>query len=337
MQCTNGHDNPDGQRFCGECGAPLVPPPPEAPVADHPPVYLDDPINADWPNQTDDTHEAIHERIAAGQQTSPAEQQALPAKRRRKWPLITAVAGIVAIVIIAVAAGGGSDTSDEVRRSNDATHSSVVRDDSSTVTTPTTEPVAHKVTITGNGFTQLPPDSIGASYVSYGVVVQNPSDDIATRVSLNVAFYNDAGVVVKAESPTIDVILPGQTAAYGESIQAAGATRMEVQALVGSWEPTTAATGAFTASGVSTTPRDYLGLQTNATLASTFAKDLKEVVAVAIYRDGNGAIVGGDRTFVDFVPAGGSAAVEITNFSDLPAPAATEVYAELSNLSLLGT
>ncbi len=48
------------------------------------------------------------------------------------------------------------------------------------------------MTITGNGFTQLPPDSIGNSYLSYGVVVQNPSDDIATRVSLNVAFYNDA-------------------------------------------------------------------------------------------------------------------------------------------------
>ena len=59
----------------------------------------------------------------------------------------------------------------------------------------------HAVTITGNGFTQLPPDSIGNSYVSYGVVVQNPSDDIAERVSLNVAFYNDAGVVVKADNP----------------------------------------------------------------------------------------------------------------------------------------
>lgn len=57
------------------------------------------------------------------------------------------------------------------------------------------------------------------------------------------------------------------------------------------------------------------------------------IVAIAA----GGAIVGGDRTFVDFVPTGGSAAVEITSFSDLPAPAGTEVYAELSNLSLLGT
>ncbi len=169
------------------------------------------------------------------------------------------------------------------------------------------------------------------------MIVQNPSDDIASSVSLNVAFYNDAGVVVKADNPTIDVILPGQTAAYGESVQVAGATRMEVQALVGRWETATTTTGAFTASGVSTTPRDYLGLQTNATLSSTFAKDLKSVVAVAIFRDAGGAIVGGDRTFVDFVPAGGSAAVEITSFSDLPAPAGTEVYAELSSLSLLGT
>jgi hypothetical protein len=72
-------------------------------------------------------------------------------------------------------------------------------------------------------------------------------------------------------------------------------------------------------------------------ILSTFAKDLKEVVAVAIYHDANGTIGGGDRSFVDFVPAGGQTAVEIDAFDDLPAPASTEVYAELSNLSLLET
>jgi len=250
---------------------------------------------------------------------------------------VAAIAAAVALVVIVAIASGGSDTSEKAKRASGNTHTSVVSNHRSDVTTPTTKPAAHEVTLAGNGFTQLPPDSIGNAYVSYGVIVKNPSDDIATRVSLNVAFYNDAGVVVKADNPTIDVILPGQTAAYGETLEVAGATRMEVQALVGNWQTATTTTGAFTASGVSTTTRDYGGLQTNATLSSTFGKDLKEVVAVAIYRDANGAIVGGDRTFVDFVPAGGSAAVEISNFSDVPAPAGTEVYAELSNLSLQGT
>lgn len=301
MQCTNEHDNPDGQKFCGECGAPI----PDAPVAATP--------------------------------VEPEPVVAPPPTRRGKRRWIALALAVAAIVVIVAIASGGADTSEKVRAASGDAHTSVVSNDTPILTTPTTEPVQHEVKITGNGFTQLPPDSIGSSYVSYGVVVQNPSDDIATRVSLNVAFYNDAGVVVKAESPSIDVILPGQTAAYGETIPAAGATRMEVQALVGTWQTATTTTGAFTASGVSTTPREYLGLQTNATLSSTFAKDLKSVVAVAIYRDAGGAIVGGDRTFVDFVPAGGSAAVEITSFSDLPAPAGTEVYAELSTLSLLGT
>ena len=301
MQCTNGHDNPDGQKFCGECGAPMLPPPP------------------------DPTHGS----------NEPDETRRSPRRGKRVW--IALALAVAAIVVIVAIASGGDDTSEKARQASGKTHTSVVSNDTPIVTTPTTEPAKHEVTITGNGFTQLPPDSIGNSYASYGVIVQNPSDDIATRVSLNVAFYNDAGVVVKADNPTIDVILPGQTAAYGESMQVAGATRMEVQALVGSWETATATTGAFTASGVSTTVRDYLGLQTNATLSSTFAKDLKSVVAVAIYRDPGGAIVGGDRTFVDFVPAGGQAAVEITSLSDVPAPAGTEVYAELSNLSLLGT
>ncbi len=308
MQCTNGHDNPEGQKFCGECGAPLP----------------------DEPTTTTST-------ITTASTATADETAATPPRPRRKraWIVVAAI-GVAVIVIVAIASGG-SDTGDTTRKASGQTHSSVVSNDRPVETTPTTEAPQHEVQITGNGFTQLPPNSIGASYVSYGVVVQNPSSDIATRVSLNVAFYNDAGVVVKADNSSIDVILPGQTAAYGETVPAAGATRMEVQALVGSWQTPSGTTGAFTASGVSTTPRDYLGLQTNATLSSTFAKDLKEVVAVAIYKDGNGAIVGGDRTFVDFVPAGGQAAVEITAFSDLPAPASTEVYAELSNLSLLGT
>jgi hypothetical protein len=312
MQCTNGHDNPDGQKFCGECGAPITslgatPPPPPPP--------------------SDGTHGSD----AADDSDNPTPHRG----RRRLWLAVAAAA--VAIIVIIAVASGGDDTNEKAKQASGNTHTSVVRNDTPVVTTPTTVRVQHEVQITGNGFTQLPPNSIGTSYVSYGVVVQNPSDDIATRVSLNVAFYNDAGVVVKAESPSIDFILPGQTAAYGDDIQVAGATRMEVQALVGTWETATTTTGAFTASGVSTTPRDYLGLQTNATLSSTFAKDLKEVVAVAIFRDGSGAIVGGDHTFVDFVPAGGQAAVEISSFTDLPAPAATEVYGQLSNLSLLGT
>lgn len=314
MQCTNGHDNPDGQKFCGECGAPI-----DASIASTappPPIPPPDPT---------------HGSDEADESSTPTPRRG----RRRLWIAVTAA--VAAIVVIVAIASGGDDTSEKARKASGDPHTSVVSNDTPVGTTPTTEAVKHEVTITGNGFTQIAPDSIGASYVSYGVIVQNPSNDIATRVSLNVAFYNDAGVVVKADNPTIDVILPGQTAAYGETIQAAGATRMEVQALVGDWQTATTTTGAFTASGVSTTPRDYLGLQTNATLSSTFAKDLKQVVAVAIYRDAGGAIVGGDRTYVDFVPAGGSAAVEITGLSHLDAPAGTEVYAELSTLSLLGT
>src|SRR6478735_7129266 len=241
MQCTNGHDNPDGQKFCGECGAPIV-------ARSEPPLP---------PPPPDPTH---------GSDETDEPSTRAPRRGKRVW--IALALAVIAIVVIVAVASGGDDTSEKARKASGNTHTSVVSNDTPIVTTPTTEPAKHEVTITGNGFTQLPPDSIGNSYASYGVVVQNPSDDIATRVSLNVAFYNDAGVVVKADNPTIDVILPGQTAAYGETIQAAGATRMEVQALVGSWQTATTTTGAFTASGVSTTPRDFLGLQTNATLSS---------------------------------------------------------------------
>jgi hypothetical protein len=308
MQCPNGHENPESQRFCGECGAPLAPPP------------VTTEASSVAPGPTQPEH---------------ADAPTKPRRRRRTWVVVGVV--VVAIVAIVAGASSGSDTSDDVKRASGKTHSSVVRNHSTVAPAPTTAATTHAVKITGNGFTQLPPDSIGNSYLSYGVVVENPSDDVAERVALNVAFYNDAGVVVKAENPTIDVILPNQTAAYGDSTEAAGATRMEVQVLVGSWEPATTTTGAFTAAGVTTDQQSYGGLKTNATLSSTFVKDLKEVVAAAIYYDGNGAIIGGARTFVDFVPAGGQAAVEITSFNDLPTLARTDVYGELSNLSLFGT
>ena len=311
MQCTNGHDNPDGQKFCGECGAPIV-------ASSEPPLPLPPP---------DPTH---------GSDEADEPSTRSPRRGKRLW--IALAIAVAAIVVIVAIASGGDDTSEKARKASGKTHTSVVSNDTPIVTTPTTEPAKHEVTITGNGFTQLPPDSIGNSYASYGVIVQNPSDDIATRVSLNVAFYNDAGVVVKADNPTIDVILPGQTAAYGETMQVAGATRMEVQALVGSWQTATATTGAFTASGVSTT-------------AAPVPRAADERDAELDVRQGpEVGRRGGDLPRRRLARSSGATAPSSTScpragrprwrsrrsptFPRLPG---TEVYAELSNLSLLGT
>ena len=74
-----------------------------------------------------------------------------------------------------------------------------------------------------------------------------------------------------------------------------------------------------------------------APVSYTHLKDLKDVIVTAVYRDGANKIVGGDFTFLNFVPAGGNAAVTVDAINwEGEAPAATEVYATLSALSLLG-
>lgn len=194
---------------------------------------------------------------------------------------------------------------------------------------------AKKLEIVNKGFTQLEPDSIGSSYISFAAVFKNPNDSqIAEDVNVNITFYNDKDTVVKSVSESISSILPGQSAAVGDMEEAEGAVKMEVQALVDTWSKASGKLGEFTAEDINTSPEEYGGMKTNATLASTFKKDLKNVEAVAVYYNGD-AIVGGDFTYVDFAPAGGKVGLEITGSNTIPDVNKTEIYTGFSALTLL--
>jgi hypothetical protein len=203
----------------------------------------------------------------------------------------------------------------------------------------TTPKKAPELALVGSGFTQLPRGQYSSSdYVTYAAVVKNNStSQAASYVSLNIAFYNAAGTVVKATDDNISLVLPGQTAAVGRSAEAGGVTRMVVQASVQRWEDTPATVGAFTAEGVNTHEEKYGGLKTNGVMKSTFQKDLKSVPIAAVYYNAANAIVGGAFTYLDFVPAGGQSAFEITSSGSgtLPGVARTEVLASVSSTSLL--
>ena len=261
-----------------------------------------------------------------------AEKARLKAMRPwyRKKRFILPIAFLALVVVLALAAGG-DDTRDRVATGS-GEGSRVVRAEA-TRTTEAERPT--DIEILNKGFTQLKPGSIGNSYLSYAAVLRNPNaDQMAQSVRVNLTFYDGAGTVVKSASDTVAVILPGQTAAVGDSTAGANAARVEVQALVTRWEKVTSF-GTFSAEGVTTRPQSYGGLKTNATLASTFAKDLKDVKAVAVYYGPNGAVTGGSFTFVDFVPAGGRIGVELTSSHTVPA-ARTDVFTVLTNLALVG-
>jgi hypothetical protein len=210
---------------------------------------------------------------------------------------------------------------------------------------PTQPPVAPRqdIKIEDQGFTQLPANSIGDSYVSYGVKLSNPNDpnaehpNIASNVSLNITFLGADGSVVGSQSDSIDYILPGQVVADGDDAQVKGATKMEVQALVGSWEQNDRPiTGTFTTSSVKTTD-DGFAQKTIGSIHSTFAKDYKELIATALHYNAAGHIIGGAHDWIDFVPANGTASFSILGLTEVKGIAKSDVFVNFSSLALLGS
>lgn len=252
-----------------------------------------------------------------------------------------AVGCVVLTAVMAGACKGGT-----VKGGEAGSNSNVVTDGSIVTAVPGSEPKSTatdgEVEITGKGFTQLPANSIGDSYVSYAVTVSNSNSAAASKplvadgVRLNITFRGADGNVVKSESETINFILPGKTMAIGTSTEAAGVATMEVKALVDRWTPNESPiTGAFTTSEVTTRPDDYGGVKTSGSVASTFAKDYKDVIGVAVYRNAAGDILGGDYSFIDFVQGGGTVSFEVSGSNSPGRVARTDVYFGLSNLSLL--
>ena len=248
------------------------------------------------------------------------------------------------ILLIAVMPKG-SDTADKIKAASEdePASSKVVGSETqagSVVTTATSTPKETEVPrldiqLAEHGFTQLPPNSIGSSYGLYAAVVKNPNPTtwIAEDINVNITFFDAAGSVVDSENATIPVLAPGQTAAIGDSGSMAGVAKMEVKALVDSWDKAEGTFGSFTAEGAKIVS-DTFGMKATGTLVSTYAKDLKEVRAVAVFRNAKGAIVGGGFTYVDFVPANGKIGFSINSLQKVPTATKVDIYAQPSNLTL---
>lgn len=229
---------------------------------------------------------------------------------------------------VAALVGGSSSTS----KTSTPHPSNQAAGGSGSSTPPPTTASRQDIQIVQKGFSQLQPDSIGNSYVTYAIVVQNPNTSgwVANYVSFNISLVNAAGVIVKVDTPTLRTLLPGQKAAIAPLItQASGVVRMDVQANVSTWLTTASETGGFTFSNITTTPQQYGGVKTTATLSSTFASQQSLVQATAVYYDAAGNIIGGALTYVDVVPPGGQVPVEITASTAPPSIARTEVYGAL--------
>jgi hypothetical protein len=204
--------------------------------------------------------------------------------------------------------------------------------------TETEEPeVTADLAVVDYGFTQLDGGEYGSPGVTYGAVISNNGTGIASDARAQISFKDSSGVVVDTREEYLNAVLPGASVALGDFVYDATAVEtMTVQVLPGTTEELEGKPGNFTVSDVTTREQEYGGFKTTATVTSPFTRDLEDLQAVAIYRNDAGDIVGGAFTFLNFVPAGGEAAVSIDDTVDgLPTPASTEVYIAITSLTLL--
>ncbi|WP_338751553.1 hypothetical protein [Janibacter alittae] len=195
---------------------------------------------------------------------------------------------------------------------------------------------AAELKVVDYGFTQLDGGEYGEPGVTFGVVIKNSGSAIATNAQVQISFTDSSGTVVDTHEDYLTAVLPGTSVAFGDYLyDANNVNKMTVQAMPGQSEPLEGEPANFKVSKVNTRAQEFGGLKTTATVESPFTKDLKDLQAVAIYRDKSDKIIGGDFTFLNFVPAGGKASVSIDSFTEGLTPASTDVHIALSGLTLL--
>jgi hypothetical protein len=167
--------------------------------------------------------------------------------------------------------------------------------------------------------------------VTYGFIVENTGDEVATDISISISAYDADGTALASDSKTIYVLRPGEQMGLGDEFFgdtfSAEVDSIDVQVS----EPSNYSIddipdeGTLTAEGITTTADDY-SVTTRFTATSTYAQQLDFPSAYAVYRNTDGDIIGGSSGSLDFVAANGSTAGEVSSWDLIPDVATTEVF-----------
>jgi len=195
--------------------------------------------------------------------------------------------------------------------------------------TPTSE---RKIEVSGAGFAQ------SDRLIYYAFIVVNRNErEAAERTSYQVAFLDDTGRVVARDSGYITFLFPGETqgvagnASVGEGVRPA---RIQVQVSSPSAWTELNVKSKLTAEVQSVAPQRFLGPKVSGVVNNPFTVELKQIRVSIVAYDAAGNIIGGEFTYVDFVPAGGQAPFEETLWQGAQ-PAKVEAYAAISGLTAL--
>jgi hypothetical protein len=187
---------------------------------------------------------------------------------------------------------------------------------------------ASAITLDKQGFGQ------DGRYVGVGFLVTNSNADFAVESSLfRATAYAADGTVLNTEDGYLVLLLPGQILGTGRTMivdEGQTVDHVDVQVLAGAYEGSAALAG-FTAENVTYKGGSYSNSVTGQ-IASPYTKDITSLQVSAIGYDADGKIIGAGYTYLDFVPAGGKAAVDVPVYVSAP-PDTVDLFAAVSGLS----
>ncbi|MGR2752833.1 NINE protein [Agromyces arachidis] len=168
----------------------------------------------------------------------------------------------------------------------------------------------------------------------YAVVLDNPNPDhVFPMAGITVEALDADGTILDSGS-NYTTVLQGRTVVVGDFFSVGSGTiaKLDVRG------PTSAAatsspaaeTGSFTVADLATAT-EYGWMDVTGKVTSTFVEDQELVTVSVIARDAAGKIVGSDFTFIERLPAGGTAQFEssLWNLDSLPGDVTFEAFASL--------
>jgi hypothetical protein len=269
---------------------------------------------------------------------APAPQQPPGPPRGRRIPTPPLIAVglllVAAAIGVAVALFAGDDGEADRSAGTDAPPavsergegpSTTGAPDGTTTTTAPAEPI-DGLAVVESGFSAY--QGFDGPAGSYGLVLENTTDQPITFFTVRVVVYDPNDTVVGTYHHDVAVVSPGTRLGLGAEIGDSlphGIGRIDVRAEKGEGRP--ASRGAFSVDGVSTSS-DEFGVYTTFVVASSYDTELQLAHAYAVYRNPAGRIVGGANGLIDRIPPRGRVTGEVTAFDVVPNVARAEVYVD---------
>ena len=168
----------------------------------------------------------------------------------------------------------------------------------------------------------------------FGMLIVNPNEGFSIEsTQYHLTAYAENGNVVAVEEGYVEVLLPNQTLGVGGSTfleKGVTIARIDVQIKAGKFEKSDVLP--FFTAEKATYQASQFSSKVTGQIVSPYAKDITYVRVSAIAYNEASDIIGGGFTFLDFAPANGKAAVEVS-ITTAGKPVTVELFAAVSALS----